>query len=714
MKHRSSSHDLLCVLLCWVVILCIAVESGFAATGQVRALPDPRQIRAAGPIAATIPPNPNTVVYTKSGFRIVVDSRGVGTYGYRSVKITLSSQTKTTSDHQVTVRFSGASRYSGPPAIAVEKDIEFPLGKDTVQFTMNVPQLTNWQYVNWEVWIDGVKEESLGEQYSHFGRSSGGSYRTMFLLERPRNRFLPSLQIDTNHFEVDTLSEWPRNWTDLSNADVVTTTPADLRSFNESNPAGREALVRWVHAGGNLWVVGGGEVYENIPEIEQALGIRASTDPDEQASPGEGGSPWRTLTTGGNRNSGLDGHLAIVGDSKSKKLPDFYEGVRVFSRQLFAETDSSFVVRPFGMGTITLFQGSERDLARNGRSFKKVAEQTFYSPLGQRMDWHVRHGTSPGDANLDFNNFLVPGVGTAPVYEFQFLITLFVICIGPVNYWLFKRRSKLPMLLATVPAAALLTTCLLFAYGYLSEGVGTQVRARSFTLLDQRTGEAASWARLSYYAGIAPSDGLTIPADTLMYPILPNASNYRSIGRYASQPRTVLWQESGEAHLSEGWLRSRTPTQYLSLTARASKRKLLIKRAEDGLQVANRLGSNILMLAVCDEDGEFYLKRDLAADETAVIPKTKKLDVLLAIREVFTENEPEFPPGGEISGRRSHSGARFADGLLEMHMQGISSPMVREWKKSTYVAVTETGIEVEYGLDNAREVESFHVVKGVW
>ena len=101
----------------------------------------------------------------------------------------------------------------------------------------------------------------------------------------------------------------------------------------------------------------------------------------------------------------------------------------------------------------------------------------------------------------------------APVGQFQFLVTLFAIAIGPLNYWLLKRANKLPMLLATVPIAAAGTTLLLFMYGLFADGFGVRARARTLTLLDQTQEEAVSWGRLSYYAGLAPRDGLAVPTD---------------------------------------------------------------------------------------------------------------------------------------------------------------------------------------------------------
>jgi hypothetical protein len=68
------------------------------------------------------------------------------------------------------------------------------------------------------------------------------------------------------------------------------------------------------------------------------------------------------------------------------------------------------------------------------------------STLGSgRWQWHMRHGLIMGQQNPDFWNFSIPGVGLAPVTAFQILITLFILYIGPVNYWFLQRRKNIAL-----------------------------------------------------------------------------------------------------------------------------------------------------------------------------------------------------------------------------------------------------------------------------
>src|SRR5262249_8865966 len=135
-----------------------------------------------------------------------------------------------------------------------------------------------------------------------------------------------------------------------------------------------------------------------------------------------------------------------------------------------------------------------------------------------------------------------------------------------LNYWLLRRRGRLHLLLFTVPAAALLISGSLFGYVLVADGLESRLRSRSYMELDQRNHEAAIAARLSYYTGLSPSNGLHFSTDTLLVPF----EKVAEINGWSQHTRTVNWiAEEGEQpakqHLQRGWLTSRMPTQYVSL-----------------------------------------------------------------------------------------------------------------------------------------------------
>jgi hypothetical protein len=337
--------------------------------------------------------------------------------------------------------------------------------------------------------------------------------------------------------------------------------------------------------------------------------------------------------------------------------------------------------------------------------------QTLVQP---RISWPTRHGNNPNNFNKDFNNLLIPGVGVAPVGMFQALITLFVLGIGPLNYWMLRRQNKLPMLLFTVPAAAIVTTALLFAYGMFADGVGVQTRSRTLTLLDQRTGEAASWGRFSYYAGISPRGGLTIPRDQVMYPMYPEwMMGYRAwTGNRTRRQLDVEWGE--QQQLASGWLPSRTPTQYEAIAARPTEKRIELRTTDAGIRAMNRLGTDVTHLAVEDHQGRVYWLENLAAGEGQVVAATEWDRVGSAIRRLFTDNLPEAPVGADGGYTGAVYEFLFSQSLMEGRLAAINSALVRSYGRGKYIAFTKEPVELDLGIDDADREASFHVIEGTW
>ena len=277
-------------------------------------------------------------------------------------------------------------------------------------------------------------------------------------------------------------------------------------------------------------------------------------------------------------------------------------------------------------------------------------------------------------------------------------------------------------------------TAALFAYATISDGFGTTVRVHSFTTLDQRTGEAACWARLSYYSGLAPGRGLTMPADVVLYPIHP-AWNATRIDANLGGQREIEW-DGGAAKLTRGWLRSRTPMQYLTIRSRQTPHRLALAAGGGKLRATNGLEAAIELVFVADREGELWVGEKLAAGAVAFLNRIERPDAIRRFRELVLENEPE--PPAALSGDDSHfavmqqrqwrqtyggrfgfqSGeARLATSLMNeavAELAGLAGRPALALPPRSYVAVTATGPEVELGMRGAEEEASFHVIVGQW
>ncbi len=158
---------------------------------------------------------------------------------------------------------------------------------------------------------------------------------------------------------------------------------------------------------------------------------------------------------------------------------------------LVAIDQAPFIMRACGAGAVVAIASDENF---TGRAFPWA---WLFNTLGpQRWQWCNRYGLSLDRENADFWNFLIPGVGLAPVGKFQVLITLFMLAIGPVNYLLLRRWGKLNLMSLTVPAGATVVTLGLVGFAVFADGLG--VRLRRVVSRPSTSARAPPPAKLAY------------------------------------------------------------------------------------------------------------------------------------------------------------------------------------------------------------------------
>jgi hypothetical protein len=364
------------------------------------------------------------------------------------------------------------------------------------------------------------------------------------------------------------------------------------------------------------------------------------------------------------------------------------------------------------------------------------------STVGEtRSQWSARSGVVLDPAELQANasnfwQFLIPGVGLTPVLQFQILISLFVIAIGPVNYYSLRRWQRLNLMPITVGVGATLVTLSLFAYAFIHDGLGVRVRARSFTELDQRRGEAVCWSRLSYYAGLSPSKGLTFSGETAVYP-LRIGSEQASMDRQKPSPMEMEWVDAEpnaadplpSQHFSSDWLPARVPTQFVTVRARKTAARLNVTVGPQGgiSKIENRLGARILSLVVTDVAGKTFAAEGVNDDASATLTALESSDARANIAKLILENGLQFPTGAQSSVFQTSQGYSRYSNMSRYGMGGnVATPAEAETilerslhhasdlPPRSFVAITETSPEVELGTPAAHEESSLHVVIGRW
>jgi hypothetical protein len=719
-------------------------------------------------------------VYSRraAGIDLTVDTRWVEGGGYWPVRVTISPTAPTTVDRPFTVEFLVRRlRWSGGGYdLRVARDIELPAGSGPVQATISLPRSPDGDGYAINVLEDGELQPGLSFGWMQIGDTATdwreclprmllvgdamqetsqlaallpledyfGSqmvrryYRTQVVPPNVPNQVITTSQ-ELPGVVLCRIAELPQRWIDYSSLDLVCLSLGQLQELAGKNPSAVRAVLEWSAAGGNLWAYGMGQDWKGLRRLEGLLGL----PPGAADSSGLGGRGWRQPDN--------EAYLKAVQGGLSqaplveRRYPPFVIPSGPDRGEVFGPPPSvttppvgkvpsqpHFVFREYDMGLIVALAAED--------PFPGTADQWrgVLNTVGpDRWLWDRRHGMSTVRENVDYWNFLIPGVGLVPVTEFCVLITVFVLAIGPLNYWLLRGWGKLYLLVVTIPLGAATVTLALFAYALLADGLGTRVRVRSVTRLDQRRGQAVCWARLSYYAGLAPRRGLTFPDDVVVLPL-----EYHPLPDYREGPlgRELIWNNGprGEQQwLASGWLSSRNPMQLLTVRSRPCRLGLELTRSggsPQGLRVKNDLGTRIEQLVVCCEDGKGYWAEGVEPNQTVALEQFTR-EARAKLSQTFHQNQPQIPEGlrTRLSGSSAIFGIRYyrprygnpgiapptqqssrlEAALAEVRaVAGASLPPPLE--PGSYVAVVEKSPEVVLGIASAHEEAGYHVILGKW
>jgi hypothetical protein len=233
-----------------------------------------------------------------------------------------------------------------------------------------------------------------------------------------------------------------------------------------------------------------------------------------------------------------------------------------------------------------------------------VASTNFALPAHRSLAW-----TQPFERGFVLP---IPGIGRVPAGAYLFILVVFGILIGPVNFLFLWRRRQQALLVVTAPLISMTFVVLLAGYVIAGEGFAVYGRALTFTMLDQARKQASTRATVSLYpAGTAPSGGLTFPRDMAVYP--------RGMdGRGAGHDRVAL-DLSDTQRFQSGLLNARMPTNVETIAFRPARERLQFIREGDRLAVVNGLGATITKLVYRAGDEVLAISEPLLPGERALL-----------------------------------------------------------------------------------------------
>ena len=504
----------------------------------------------------------------------------------------------------------------------------------------------------------------------------------------------------SSDFQVIEPTMLPDSAIDYSALDILALSQETLTKLPDDT---RTAMLGWVRMGGKLIVYETGAKTGELPKLP-GLSEPGDWKPADVAAR----QPIKIINEE-EINSG--GHVLTVEEENQSDEEKAQELAKLKGEFLWKGEPKTFSMRELMLGHVIVFPGNPFPGSAHDWAW------LFNSLKPDTWRWTTRFGISSRQPDESFMRFVIPGVGGVPKIAFILLITGFTIVIGPLNYFLLKRRRQLFLLVVTIPAIAFLTSCSLFAYAAISDGFGVKSRARSFTLLDQKNNTAISLGRIALYAGITPADGLKFSNDTALFPVW-------AYDRELPGGRLDL---TGGQHFVSGWVRSRTPTQFVTISQRTERGRLEVSPDGDNtLNVANGFAWEIETVVVADEKGNLYQGTSLPAGASVRLKQSATTDVIAHLREIHKEHPfnlnpatvhgtPSPSPFSMMSGMELAAEVNYDTSTLEREIHRLLLP--KKSAKSilpprTFLAVLKGNPGIELGVENTEPHGDFHLLLG--
>ncbi|UUO09117.1 hypothetical protein M4951_12570 [Blastopirellula sp. J2-11] len=718
-----------------------------------------------------IVPFPQKGKTVKHGLTMTVETNWVENSGYRPIWVTVNTSNgmPTKADRVLTVELSGADQWYWRNRQTISAVVELPQGATTVTTEVPAPSTALWYQMDVTTYEDGtqLKDLSTGSAgpvaitdglYSasesfpatvvidsdapnRMQRASWYNEQVKRILDKKGKSPIPDLRVLINEtgtsargsvsalvgggqtglevintlwsmgrMDVLNPSEMPKQWINLTSVDLAFVSLSDLRGMKANQSEQFAALTEWIRCGGNLLVTDLGTEEKSFStdrsELAKLLGMPPTSENDDwlDQSPFARRAGVDQLRTRGYYGNNYVG--SYVGDDGTFRAGTNPKGPL---------PPIEIKMRAWQMGLVVAIEGSP--FPGDTRQWKDLLDRVG----SDRWMWFQRNGLSQLRENQHYWQFMIPGVGQAPVTSFQFLISLFVIVIGPVNYFLLRSAGRLNWIIVTVPVGAAMVTMALVGFALFSDGFGVKLRTRGITLLDQRSGDAVTWSRQAYYAGLAPSSGFTFPRSAAVFEINQLPSD-------RGQDHVLVVSDDAQ-HLKRGYFRSRVTHQMLVVQPNKTELKLAITEQGDALVVENLLGVDVSMVVITGKDDKhLYTATDLKAGEKRTLtystPKTAG-----EIRSLLSGFDLQLPIGFDQYAYRASNRSRNQYYYQQIPEESISvshatSRLERELNESvrsgfpnapyTYEALVERSAWTPVGVPRFRSEMSVEVIRGKW
>lgn len=508
-------------------------------------------------------------------------------------------------------------------------------------------------------------------------------------------------------------SRLQKHWLGYSQLDVIIVAAPVLQRMERQQPENFKCLKDWLAAGGNLWVyaceaaegrfLGGLKLSPfavnrviGPKRVSATLDLKGDNDTSDLVY-----QEWSGIQRESQQYS-------YRGNSKLVPRQDIYDQL-LKEKHSFVQTvpvdqlAAGIQVGSFGLGTVLAI--AAEDPFPGSYQFWKSIDRMYHNG---ELNWTQRMGIDVPRGNDNYWTWLIASVGQPPVKSFVLLNTMFVILVGPVCYFFFRRRGRLYLLYFFAPCTAFLVTLGLFAYALAADGTRTKVRSRQLTWLDIENGYAVDQSRQTYYAVLGRGDGINLSREAAVYPVRnsPAYNRYYRNRANSSGPGEYGVARSAQ-RLSGSFFPARSQVQYLITQPTSIPTSLEFSLTAEGVTVTNRSRYALRRLIVCDGNRRYWEADGIAVQDAATLTPSSSQ----AVRELIGPDV--IPPLGSVPMLQSNLRRRggLSTGVQVSLLENRLQSWVTSMPKSTFIGTAELDTD-GLGVDDATIVDSVHVVMG--
>lgn len=523
------------------------------------------------------------------------------------------------------------------------------------------------------------------------------------------------------------LGALPSKWFGYEGLGLLVISFDDLKLLAKKHPGKLLAIERWVAASGRLAILNCGDGFERIDEVLRLLGDESDSDFAERKCKYPKSAP---------KQPELVAALAEA-SSMAQQNDGFYYGspppamdVSASAlKRLKAQNGSlkdardiakDYIAVEFEHGQVVCLTDTASDWSR--QSPQDIdAWGAFGMFLKQTSQGKREHNLLNKDTVRDFG---FPELAEPPRYLFEFSILAYLVAVGPVAFFLLKRKRKLNLMFIVVPAISTVFCTSILAWAIFAEGFDTRVNQFTFTELNQRTGRQTTSTISHVYSGLTPSP-YRVEGGTYGFVNLP----------YSGRTQRIRWTDSGE-EIAGGEVRARTSHQLFTRCSNEGTGKLVFSFKGEGesetASVRNDFATAMVALVFksdsCARNECWYCSQL----EPGSVGEAEKLEISVASKLLQNEIRSRGPTTVYAAGKKyaysssSSSINYYGDDIASIESADISNALRKTWRltdsqftqlfsknRNAYFAITRDSTNHDTAISNAKMESEIHILQGV-